>query len=183
MTETVKGAADVPGVTEVGDTVHMDILGAPVQASETALEKPLSAETCKLYVAGEPAVTEAEVEPLKAAAREKSVAAPERLMEWGLPAALSVMVRDPVRLPAAVGVKVTLKVQEAAGETVEPQVFVSEKSPVTATLEMVSGPSPVLFRVTDCWVLVVSTGCAEKLSGPEGRETTGMTPLPERTMD
>ena len=42
---TVKGPAEV---TEVGETLHMDILGAPVQASETALEKPLSGETCKL---------------------------------------------------------------------------------------------------------------------------------------
>lgn len=78
---TVKDPTEVPGVTEVGETVHMDILGAPVQASDTALEKPLSGETCKLYVAGEPAVTEAEVEPLEAAAREKSVAGPERLTE------------------------------------------------------------------------------------------------------
>ena len=145
---TVKDAAEVPGVTEVGETVHMDMLGAPVQASETALEKPLSAETCKLYAAEEPAVTDAEVEPLEAAAREKSVAAPERLTDWGLPAALSVRVRDPARLPAVVGAKVTLKVQEAAGATLAPQVLLSEKSPVTVTLEMVIGPSPALFRVT-----------------------------------
>jgi len=45
---TVKGAAEVPGVTEVGETAHIDLLGAPVQVSETVLEKPLSAKTCKL---------------------------------------------------------------------------------------------------------------------------------------
>jgi hypothetical protein len=47
-TDTVNGAAELPGVTEVGETVQVDMLGAPVQTSETAEMKPLSAETCKL---------------------------------------------------------------------------------------------------------------------------------------
>ena len=76
-----------------------------------------------------------------------------------------------------------MMVQEAAGATEAPQVLVSEKSPVTATLEMARGPSPVLFTVTGCWVLVVPTCCAEKVSGPAGREMTGATPLPERAVD
>jgi hypothetical protein len=63
------------------------------------------------------------VEPLEAA-RVKSVAEPVRLMECGLPAAASVMVSEPVRFPDAVGAKVTLMVQEAAGATEAPQVLV-----------------------------------------------------------
>lgn len=130
-----------------------------------------------------PAATDAEVEPFAAAAREKSLALPVRLTECGLPAALSLMASEPERLPAAVGAKVTLNVQLAEGATVEPQVLLSEKSPVTATLEMVSGPSPVLLRVTVWTELVVLTCCAEKFSPDAESETVGMTPLPESIMD
>jgi hypothetical protein len=128
-------------------------------------------------------MTEVEVEPLEAAARVKSVAEPVRLMECGLPAASSVIVSDPMRRPDVVGANVALMEQEAAGATEVPQVLVSEKSPVTVTLEIAREPSPVLLRETGCCVLAVPTCCAEKVSGPAGREMTGMTPLPERTMD
>lgn len=87
------------------------------------------------------------MEPPGAAARTKSVALPIRAMAWGLPPALSAMVNEPVRLPLAVGANVTLKAQVARGATALPQVLDSEKSPVTATLEMFRGPSPVLVRV------------------------------------
>lgn len=63
------------------------------------------------------------MEPLEAA-RVKSVAEPVRLMECGLPAAASVMVSEPVRFPDAVGAKVTLMVQEAAGAAEAPQALV-----------------------------------------------------------
>jgi len=48
-TVTVKGTGEEPGVAEVGETVQVDWLGAPVQASETALENPFIPETRKLY--------------------------------------------------------------------------------------------------------------------------------------
>jgi hypothetical protein len=44
VTVTVKGAAETPGVTEVGETVHIDMLGAPVQARPRA-EKRMGAVT------------------------------------------------------------------------------------------------------------------------------------------
>ena len=49
---------------------------------------------------------------------------PERLTEWGLPVALSVMVMAPVRVPVAVGVKETLMEQLAAAAREGPQVLV-----------------------------------------------------------
>jgi hypothetical protein len=48
----------------------------------------------------------------------------------GLPAALSVMVKAPVLVPPAVGLKVTLSVQVVLTGTLEPQVWVWEKSPL-----------------------------------------------------
>ena len=134
-TVTVKGAGEEPGVAEVGETVQVDWLGAPVQASETALENPFIPETCKLYVAEDPTVTVAEVELPATVVRAKSVAAPVRLTEAGPPMASSTTVREPVRLPMAVGAKVTLKEQDAPGAREIPHALVCEKSPVILMLQ------------------------------------------------
>jgi len=78
--------------------------------------------------------------------------APERLTACGLPKALSVKVSDAVRLPLAVGAKVTLIVQLAPGASEPPQVLAWAKSPVlapvSATLAMLSVALPLLPRVT-----------------------------------
>ena len=60
---------------------------------------------------------------------------------------MSVTVTAPVRNPVAVGVKVTLIVHDALAARLVPQVLVSEKSPVRATLEIVSATLLVLERV------------------------------------
>lgn len=77
---------------------------------------------------------------------------PERLTDWGLPAALSVTARAAPRLPAAAGVKVTLMVQFEPAAKARPQLLVWAKSlaftPKTATLERFKGALPVLVRVT-----------------------------------
>jgi hypothetical protein len=52
----------------------------------------------------------------------------------GLPVALSVIVRDELRNPAAVGLKTILTAQEVSGLSAAEQVFVSEKSPDAAML-------------------------------------------------
>ena len=79
--------------------------------------------------------------------------APERLTDWGLPVALSVMARAAARLPLAEGVKVTLVVQLAPAASELPQLLVWEKSlafePNTATLVMLNAALPELVRVTD----------------------------------
>ena len=67
---------------------------------------------------------------------------------------LSEIVRVPVRVPVAMGAKVTLIVQVVACEPTGPsaggQVVVSLKSPVIAILVMFRVILPVLVRVTVC---------------------------------
>jgi hypothetical protein len=80
-----------------------------------------------------------------------SVPVPERLTVCGLPAALSEMLTEAVRLPLAEGVNVTLIVQLAPAATLDPQLLVCAKSlalvPVSARLEMLKAELPVLFSV------------------------------------
>jgi hypothetical protein len=76
------------------------------------------------------------------------VPVPPRLTGWVAGLALSVMVTAPVRAPAAVGLKVTLRVQLALAATLEPQVLVWEKSPLALMLLIVRPALPVFFSVT-----------------------------------
>ena len=77
---------------------------------------------------------------------------PERLTDWGLPVALSVMARAAVRLPLAAGLKVTLMVQLEPAARLDPQLLDWAKSlalaPKTAMLEMLKAELPELVRVT-----------------------------------
>src|SRR5229473_7342641 len=71
--------------------------------------------------------------------------------------ALLEIVREPVRVPAVVGVNVTLKVQLAPAARLVPQLFVCAKSPLTAIELIDAGAFPVLCTVTACAALVVPT--------------------------
>ena len=86
---------------------------------------------------------------------------PVKATVCGLPLALSVMLTDAVRVPAAVGANLTLIVQLAAAATLLPQLFVCEKSPafvpLRAMLVILNAPVPESVRVTDCAALVVLT--------------------------
>ena len=77
-----------------------------------------------------------------------AVPVPVRLTVWVAGLALSVMVKEPLREPLAVGVKVTLRVQLALAARLAPQVLVWEKSPLTVMLVMLRVALPVLLRVT-----------------------------------
>ena len=95
---------------------------------------------------------------------------------------MSVMVRVPVLLPTAVGLKVTLTVQLEEAERLAPQVFVSEKSPLMLTPLMLSAAAPVFLSVTLCALLLVPTGSDEKVSEVAERLATGPLPVPVRLM-
>ena len=89
---------------------------------------------------------------------------PLRLMVWGLPLALSVMLMVAARAPVTLGVKVTLKTQVAFTASVVTQlagVVEEAKSPglvpPRVMAEIVSGPVPVFVSVTVCAPLVVLT--------------------------
>src|SRR5215467_12113768 len=128
-----------------------------MQLTATAPLKPFWEISSRLYMAEAPAVTVVDVEPPLAAASPKSEALPARATAWGLPVALSVMESVPVQLPLAVGANLTAKEQVPPGATLLPHVLSSEKSPVIATFVIVSGPSPVLRKLTVSELLVVPT--------------------------
>jgi len=113
----------------------------------------------------------------------EAVPVPDRLMVCGLFRALSVIVTAPVRVPIAVGVKVTVIVQFAPGATEAPQVVVFAKSPVAVILVMSSVPLPVFVSVTDCAALVVPTRTLPNLRLVVERPTTGARPVPVRLTD
>jgi hypothetical protein len=76
-------------------------------------------------------------------------------LNW-LPEILSVIVNSPLRVPVAVGVKVTAMVQFAPGVKLVTQVLLCAKSPVTAMLG-VKTELPLLVTLTLCAALVVPT--------------------------
>ena len=82
-----------------------------------------------------------------------AVPVPERLTDWGLPAALSVMVRAATRPPPAPGVNVTLMVQLDPAATELPQLLVWAKSPALAPdntmLLTLRAALPELVKVTE----------------------------------
>ena len=64
-------------------------------------------------------------------------------------------VKAPLRSPVAMGMKVTLMVQEPPPPTLPPQALVWEKSPAAVTLAMVSAAVPVLLTVIRSEALAV----------------------------
>ena len=60
---------------------------------------------------------------------------------------MSVTVIEPVRVPVAVGVKVTVIVHDELAARLAPQVLVWEKSPLIVMLEIVRAALPELERV------------------------------------
>lgn len=82
---------------------------------------------------------------------------PDRVTIWGLPWALSVMVRASMRLPETVGARVTVNVQYDAAATVVPQSSVSAKSGSMVLPLMVSPFEPILRRTVVCDGLVLPT--------------------------
>jgi hypothetical protein len=82
---------------------------------------------------------------------------PLRLTICGLLVALSWSGKLPVRLPAAVGLKVTLIVHEPRAARLTPQVLVCAKSPVTGIPEKLTAAPPSLVTVKILARLVVRT--------------------------
>lgn len=86
---------------------------------------------------------------------------------------MSVIVIEPVLLPAAVGVNVTLMAQLAPAAKLVPQVLSCAKSPVDTMLAMVKALEPVLLNVTVCGALVVPKDWLEKVRLVTDKLTTG----------
>ena len=110
---------------------------------------------------------------------------PERVTVCGLPLALSAMLKEALRVPAAVGVNITAITQLAPAARVLPHVLVSPKSlalvPVKPTLVMVKVEPPVLVRVTLCDELVTAMGSLPKAKlEVERLAVAALTPVPVR---
>jgi hypothetical protein len=105
---------------------------------------------------------------------------PVRDTVCGLPEALSVMVRAPVRVPLAVGVKVTLTVQLVLTARLAPQLLLCAKSPLAVMLVMLAAAVPVFDTVTGCDALLLPSTCAAKVSVLVDNVMTGAVPVPVR---
>ena len=120
------------------------------QVSAMLPKKELGADALTVKVVESVPITT--MADLALAEREKSgFPVPVRETLCGLLAASSVTLRAPVRLPLAVGVKVTLAVQlsptlRTVGSA--PQVLVSEKSPVALMAVRVTATCPLLVSRT-----------------------------------
>ena len=113
---------------------------------------------------------------------------PERVIDCGLPVALSAMLIEPVCVPVAVGVKVTLIEQVPAAARVAGligQVLVWPYWALAVMLVMVRAAVPQLVRVTDCGALVVFTVWLVKVKPVGDNETAGagVVPVPDSVMD
>lgn len=103
----------------------------------------------------------------------EDVPVPVRLTVCGLPLALSVMVIEPVRVPVAVGVNVTLIVQGVLAAR-ELGHELEAKSPLITMLEMESVAVPVFVSVTVCDALVVFSNWLPKIRPVGDRVTAGL---------
>ena len=102
---------------------------------------------------------------------------PLKLTLCGLLVALLVMVIAPVRVPASVGVKVTLMLHEPPTPKPAPQLFVEAKSPLAVMLVKLRPALPLFVNVTSCAVLLVPTFYPVKPSDV-GLSATSGTPIP-----
>lgn len=99
----------------------------------------------------------AEEEDPDAGPSVKSCPVPLRAKDCGLLRALSFTLMLPFVVPATVGLNVTVIVQFAPAFTVLPQLFVSEKSALTATAEMVNAALPTFVMVIVWELLEIPT--------------------------
>ena len=113
---------------------------------------------------------------------------PLRVTECGEPEAESLNVREALRAPAALGVKVTATVQLLPAARLLPQVLLlTTKSPtfvpVTAMLLIESAALPVFDNVIVCAALVVPTFWLPKFRVAGLSAATAPVPIPVRTTD
>lgn len=125
VTEAVKPDGALAFTVTVAGTEQVAPAGAPVQLNDTVPDMP-APPMASIYEAVAPAATVAEPE-LPAATPNPRPALPPipvNITICGLPEALSVMLKVPIREPCAVGVKVTCAMQLLPEATGAPHVFV-----------------------------------------------------------
>ena len=88
---------------------------------------------------------------------------PVRLMNCGLPGALSIILTEALRIPAAVGVKITVIVHWTPGPKKQGQVLVSAKSPAIGSRDADAGDG----------LRVITVGERDGLRRARGAEALG----------
>ena len=167
-----------PGLTVAGLGVQVARVGIPVQLRATAAVNPDMEPTDTPTLVEFPASTLTEA---GFTATVKSVPVPVRLTVCGLFDASLVATREPVRVPDAVGVKVTAMVQTAPIASELPQLLLWVKSPPGTMLLMLIVAVPVLLSVTDWEALLVPTCWAANVSdGAEKVAIATPCPVPSR---
>lgn len=129
------------------------------------LKEPEGAMT-KLKIAFLPALTVWEGgDPATVKSGGKSPV-PSKIVDCGLPGAVSLIERPAIRDPEAVGLNVTFTAQLLPMDREFPQLLISEKSalfaPVMLTPLRLNGAFPVFASITVEGLLVVPTTCGEK---------------------
>ena len=142
---TVTGASSVK---EAGADEQVPAGMELLQVTVTGPLNPPEGANDNAKLADCPAETVAEVEPPGGTEMVMSVPSPDKVTACGLPGALSEIVMAPARAPVAVGVNVTVIMQEELAGTPLAQVSVSAKSPLALMLVKVSAALPVLLKVT-----------------------------------
>ena len=153
---------------------HAVLLSAKTLAFAPVIVTPESVTTLPpvfvtVTICGVPLVKVSDVADRLTAGEAVATAVPASGMICVVPVVeLSVTVSVAARAPVAAGVKLTVIVQLAAAASDVPQVFVSAKSPALvpeiSTLEIVSGPVPVLVRFALCVAAVLATTVVPKVS-------------------
>lgn len=103
---------------------------------------------------------------------------PESATECGLPEALSLIVKLPILVPPAVGLKVTLIAQFVFAVTEVLHVLVSAKSPLEVMPETLNEAFPLLNKIIVSTPLVAPTVWPENVRLEGERLTTGPMPIP-----
>jgi hypothetical protein len=127
ITAIVQWAAAATELPQVSDSVKSLALmpvGARLVILKVALPVLVRVRICGELVMSTGWLPKARLVGERLATAAVLVPVPERLTVWGLPAALSEMLRVPLRVPLAVGVKTTLIVQLFPAATLVPQLFV-----------------------------------------------------------
>jgi hypothetical protein len=171
---------DAPAASVEGPTGHVFAVMAKSEAfvPVTATLEIVTAVfpvlcTVKLRALELPVVTVGKVrlEGLKLSVSTGTWPVPVRPMDWGLPAALSVIEMEALRTPPAVGENVAETVQAAlaasvaglTGHVLADMAKSPAFAPASAKLVILTALLPVLVTVTLCAALVVPVFCVAKV--------------------
>lgn len=181
-TLTVKDTGAFASISVNGFVEHVEFAGAPVHVSVTVPVNPFTGLISRLNVAVCPALNVADVELPGAALILRSLVVPIKGADCGLPAALSLTVRFPFRVPVALGVNETSILQLEPAASIPPVighvVTLIAKSllsaPLIAIPEIVRVALPGLLSTIVCPALVVPAvwPLNERLAG--ARELAGI---------